>query len=460
MSSELSEEERDRFWKYVPLGSGQTYTGPELRRWQLEALLGWEEAGYSGVVEAITGTGKTQVGIAAIHEVLAQGGNAVVIVPTQVLLQQWAEKIKNDLPRAKVGTHFGERHDSFETCNVIVSVVNTLRERPLNPGGLGLLIADEAHRYGSASNALALSPNFQRRLALSGSFERQDDGVDDVLVPYFGQTVKDYSYEDALADRVVSPFHLGLVGVEFSTDERHAFQEATSRLGEATRDLQEFYEYPERWQDFFGNVNQTLKAAKRNASWGDEAQLCIKYMDAFSERRGILAEAREKYKFVSQLGRAFGQLNGTLVFGETKDSAEHLAALLSADTVARALSSSHSSRERQQVLRDFGNGNIKVICTPRILDEGVDVPEAELAVVIATSQTKRQLIQRMGRVIRLKADGRHARLLLMYVIDTPEDPRNGGHEAFLDKILEVRESCKDFGAGDEQIVVEWLTTAQ
>jgi superfamily II DNA or RNA helicase len=112
-------------------------------------------------------------------------------------------------------------------------------------------------------------------------------------------------------------------------------------------------------------------------------------MEAFSERRGILAEAREKYKFVSQLGRAFGQLNGTLVFGETKDSAEHLAALLSADTVARALSSSHSSRERQQVLRDFGNGKITVICTPRILDEGVDVPEAELAVVIATSQTKR-----------------------------------------------------------------------
>jgi hypothetical protein len=64
----------------------------------------------------------------------------------------------------------------------------------------------------------------------------------------------------------------------------------------------------------------------------------------------------------------------------------------------------------------------------------------------------------MGRVIRLKADGRHARLLLMYVIDTPEDPSNGGHEAFLDKILEVRESCKDFRAGDEQIVVDWLTT--
>jgi superfamily II DNA or RNA helicase len=460
MSNELTEDERERFWKYVPLGSGQTYTGPELRRWQLEALLAWEESGYSGVVEAITGTGKTQVGIAAIHEVLAQGGNAVVIVPTQVLLHQWAEKIKNDLPRAKVGTHFGERHDTFETCNVIVSVVNTLRERPLNPGGLGLLIADEAHRYGSVSNALVLSPDYQRRLALSGSFERQDDGIEDVLVPYFGRTIKDYSYEEALADRVVSPFHLGLVGVEFSTDERTAYQEASSRLGEAMRDLIEFYDYSERWQEFFGAVNQTLKAARKNDTWGDEAQLCSKYMQAFSERRGILAEAREKYKFVSQLGRAFDQLNGTLVFGETKDSAEYLAKLISADTVARALSSNNSTRERQQVLRDFGNGNIKVICTPRILDEGVDVPEAELAVVIATSQTKRQLIQRLGRVIRLKADGRHARLLLMYVVETPEDPASGGHEAFLEEILKVSKPKKDFRLGDEQIVARWLTTAQ
>ena len=460
MSSELTEDERDLFWKYVPLGSRETYSGPELRRWQLEALLAWEDAGYSGVVEAITGTGKTQVGIAAIHEVLAQGGKAVVVVPTQVLLHQWAEKIRSDLPRARVGTHFGERHDSFERCDVIVSVVNTLRDRPLSPGALGLLIADEAHRYGSASNALALSSGYQRRLALSGSFERQDDGIEDVLVPYFGSTIKEYSYEEALSDRVVSPFHLGLVGVEFSADERFDFQEATTRLGEAMRDLQEFYAYPERWQDFFGRVNQALRTAHRTGNWGDEAQLCSKYMEAFSRRRGILAEARAKYKFVSHLGSAFHQLNGTLVFGETKDSAEYLATLLSQDTVARALSSNHSARERQQVLRDFGNGNIHVICTPRILDEGVDVPEAELAVVVATSQTRRQLIQRMGRVIRLKADGRHARLILMYVIDSPEDPANGGHEAFLDAILSVCESHTDFRAGDERQVAVWLTGNQ
>ena len=67
---------------WSPLGDGESYAGPELREWQNRALEAWEASNHRGVVEAVTGAGKSLVGVAAIHEVLSLGGVALVMVPT------------------------------------------------------------------------------------------------------------------------------------------------------------------------------------------------------------------------------------------------------------------------------------------------------------------------------------------------------------------------------------------
>jgi len=71
------------------------------------------------------------------------------------------------------------------------------------------------------------------------------------------------------------------------------------------------------------------------------------------------------------------------------------------------------------------------------LEEGVDVPDADLAIIVAASKQRRQMIQRMGRVMRQKADGRDARFVILYVEDTDEDPRLGAHELFVNELIEV-----------------------
>jgi superfamily II DNA or RNA helicase len=88
-------------------------------------------------------------------------------------------------------------------------------------------------------------------------------------------------------------------------------------------------------------------------------------------------------------------------------------------------------------MAQFRNGNLSCVVAPRVLDEGVDVPEAEVAVVLAAFRSRRQMVQRLGRVLRVKQDGREAALVVAYATGTREDPANGAHEDFLAEVREV-----------------------
>ena len=109
--------------------------------------------------------------------------------------------------------------------------------------------------------------------------------------------------------------------------------------------------------------------------------------------------------------------------------------------------------ERQVILNSFGKGLIDVIVAPQILDEGVDVPEADLAIIIATTKTFRQMVQRLGRVLRRKKDGRLARLALLYVEETSEDPDHGAHEDFIDEIEGVADNFANYSSKSSPKVI-------
>ncbi len=108
--------------------------------------------------------------------------------------------------------------------------------------------------------------------------------------------------------------------------------------------------------------------------------------------------------------------------------------------------------ERKQVFAAFEDGEHELVAAPRLLDEGVDVPAADLAIVLASSRSRRQMVQRMGRVVRKKKDGRLARLAILYVMDSSEDPEVA-HEDFLYLVTNVARDIVYFGpkATPEQI---------
>jgi len=164
------------------------YRGKVPRAWQREALTEWCARGRRGVVEAVTGTGKTTVGVLAAAAALDAGEKVLVLVPGRELLHQWHEVLQRDLLVARVG-RLGARHaDSLRDHSIVVATVQSAADRPwiLPRGASGLLVADEVHRYGSPRNARALHLGFGARLGLTATYDRSDNGLIERVEPYFG----------------------------------------------------------------------------------------------------------------------------------------------------------------------------------------------------------------------------------------------------------------------------------
>jgi RNA polymerase primary sigma factor len=147
------------------------------------------------------------------------------------------------------------------------------------------------------------------------------------------------------------------------------------------------------------------------------------------------------------LSPVLAKTDRALVFTETVASAERAARTIREGRVpALAYTNQVHRDERKRILTDFRTGAVRALAAPRVLDEGVDVPEADLGIILAASHSRRQMIQRMGRVIRPKADGRPANFVILYVRGTSEDPADGAHEAFLSEIIGVADDVKVFPA--------------
>ena len=169
------------------------------------------------------------------------------------------------------------------------------------------------------------------------------------------------------------------------------------------------------------------------------------YLSNVTKRRKLLCEANEKLGVLRLLINSIGKANRTLVFSETIQGSGLAYSKLK--ELGVSVSQLHSELDpivRSAAFNAFVSGELNVICCVKVLDQGIDVPEVDLAIILATSRTRRQMIQRMGRILRLKEDGRVARFVLVYVRDTREDPLQGAHEEFFNELLEIAEDSRDF----------------
>lgn len=422
------------------------YVGKAPRAWQAEAFAQWKAGGRCGVVEAVTGTGKTTVGVLAAAAAVEAGEKVLVLVPGRELLDQWHEVLSRDLRITRVG-RVGDGHgDSFDDHQVLVATVHSAaRYQMLRPGSAGLLIADEVHRYGAKTFAWALEPEFGARLGLTATYSRDDDGLEEHLEPYFGGVVMGCSYQRGLADGILAPFRVGFLGTDFTVDEREQYDLYDERARTLRGRLILDHGCPdEPFGEFMARVNELSQGGHGNRSATADAR---RYLHAFSKRRQLLADCRRKQEALASLAPVLAVADQGLVFGETKASAEKAAEVLCHNGVAALdFTSALHQTERKRRLAAFKHGQVKVLTAPRVLDEGIDVPQAEVGVIMAGSRSKRQMIQRMGRVIRPKADRRPATFFVLYARGTSEDPRMGAHEDFREQLTVVAQDLKDFAA--------------
>lgn len=439
----------------VPAGSTPTTKaastrGLRLYGWQEDALAAWRDQGEHGVVEAVTGTGKTMVGIAAALDTLRCRQKVCVLVPTRELMAQWVAQLRKQVPpHTRIGKLGDGHNDTLRTCDVLVAIVNSARDRDLHvPHGRGLLVADECHRYGSEANKEALDERFGRRLGLSATYARSDDGHIAWLDPFFGGTCYRMDYRCALADEVTAHFNVALIGCRFAPQEREQYEAFSRTAAKMRATLINAFGVPAE------PIGEFMKAVNELSEGGPGSREARRYLTAFSGKKKLLAETPSKAHALAQLAGAVQQADRTLVFTQTIEAAEAAADVLHSHGVTvEAVHSQLDPDSRRDCLRDFGSGELQAIVAPQILDEGVDVPAADLAVIVAASRTRRQMIQRMGRVLRRKADNRLARFAVLYVEGTTEDPSQGAHEDFLEEVTQVADMVQVFPAGSSAVAI-------
>ena len=208
-----------------------------------------------------------------------------------------------------------------------------------------------------------------------------------------------------------------------------------------------------------GDFGLFMQAVQRlQKSQGAGSRDAGMFMSALRKRQDLLAATATKFMRLFFVSPAIADANRTIMFTQTQHAAKVAADCLriAGHTVA-TLDGTQTTDVRAEILADFEDGEHDVVASPRLLDEGINVPEADLALVLSAYRSRRQMIQRLGRVLRLKDDGRLARLAVFFIEDTIEDPDLDAHEGFLAEVQYNASDCQVFRSDvDAKVVVDYL----
>jgi superfamily II DNA or RNA helicase len=418
-----------------------------LRSWQQQALTNWYDAGGVGVCEAVTGTGKTHLGLEAVAQWIRRGERATVVVPSVLLQRQWEQRMAQFVPEAVIAKAGGDARGDAARADVVIAVVNTAAARDLTElgGDMTLLVADEAHRYGGEGWGTALRPSYPYRLALTATLERgSDEGVAQVLLPYFERVVHSYGFAEATREKVVAPFDLIFLGVALDDEDQVTYDSLGRKISQARKillkaggDRQKLHQQLNRLRSMGGQVANAVRV----------------YENATRDRRRLLADTPAKQEALGALAGVVGE-SRTVLFTQSTNAAIAAAEMLAASGLraAAVYSDGMPPARRQELIDGLDDGTLDALAAPRILDEGVDIADIALGIVMGASSSRRQMIQRLGRVIRLKPDSRRARFVVLYVHDSIEDPDTGARDDFMEEVEDAANNVMLFRDWDENTI--------
>lgn len=353
-----------------------------LRPYQKEALTAWGKAHGRGIVILPTGAGKTVV---ALMTVEAMGVSTLVVVPTIDLLHQWHDTIcaRFGLETDEVGMIGG----GFRTKRPITVITYDSAAMPRRDlSDVGLLIFDEAHHLPSPSyRTIATRCPAPFRLGLSATLERTDGRHDD-LQTLIGPTVYERQPATLARDKHIADYKVKRVYVDLTDDEQARYDQLSAEYS--------WYMAANRTKLMMTGCANLFEAMIRQAGHDPAARQALR---AHRESRMLAMNAESKVKQVEQLLHEHKD-DKVIVFSEWNAIVNDMARRLCLPSITYR---THPD-ERRDILNQFRKHRYSKLVTGRVLNEGVDVPDANVAIVVSGSSTTREYIQRLGRVLRPK----------------------------------------------------------
>jgi len=320
------------------------------------------------------------------------------VVPTIDLLNQWRRELENEF-----GVRIGQFGGGEQRCEPItVSTYDSAYLKADDVGDrFGLVIFDEVHHLGGEGYQeiprLLAAP---ARLGLTATFERPD-GAHETVAELVGPKVYELGVDDLAGDHLAE-YDIKRVEVSLTPEERERYEDAQGT----------FVDYLKRSGISMQRGSDYQELVKR--SGGDprarEALL------AKQRARRIVREADEK---VTELADIFDRHREDRIIVFTAST--ELVYRLSERFLLPAITNETGAAERREILERFRSGEYSRVVTANVLDEGVDVPDANVAVLLAGSGSEREFTQRLGRVLRPKTDGSRALLYELVSAETAEE---------------------------------------
>ena len=338
---------------------------------QRDALNAWFKAGCRGTIQLATAGGKTRIGILAISHFAKQAGynfKALIVTPTVAIQDEWRKEFAK----------WGEDRVLIECVDIYC--INTAREFEQEFYDIGVF--DEIHNYvnGEINVKVFYNNKFDKILGLSASIAHELQPIIKKLAPI---CYKLGVYE-ALDLGLISNFTVYSIPVELNKKEREEYDKLSKTI-------------------------TFVKQKTGNNSWGK-----------IGKRKTLVYNTASKIDMIKELSEKFGDKYG-IFFSQTKDYADMVNKELG--TICRPHHSGLSMKNRQTNLKRFADKRSKVkrISSAKTLDEGVTLPRLEFGVIAAGSSKEKQLIQRVGRTLRLDIQGKHAVIVYIYTANTVEE---------------------------------------
>jgi len=352
----------------------------EPRPYQQEAVASWLAAQSAGVIILPTGAGKTFVAAMAIQQT---GLWTLAVVPTLDLLQQWRVALASSLSLSadEIGI-FGGGEKDIKPITIITYDSAALYIRELKR--FGLLVWDECHHLPAPTYRLIAEGAFTPlRLGLSATPERSDMTHLD-LDHLIGPEVYRRSPAELTEGRYLAQYKEHRIAVELSPEDeiRYAEQHKIYRTFLQRRRI--IIRTPEDFQ------RKLVYLSARDP----EARAALL---AWRETRNISMNTPAKYIEIERLLKRHAA-DQVILFSEYNMVVDEISRRFCLPNITYKT----PAEERRAILERFRSGQYTKLVTGRVLNEGVDVPDCRVAIIVSGNSTKREYIQRLGRVLRPK----------------------------------------------------------
>ncbi len=402
-SGTLQFEDKARAYNELDLKL-QSYRDPYPH--QRESIEAWTKAGKKGVVVLPTGAGKSYVAELAIWKT---GRSAMVIAPTIDLMNQWYDLLSTSFERP-VGILGGGYHEIEDLT------VSTYDSAFLHMDRLGnrfaLLVFDECHHLPGPSFALAANMSLAPyRLGLTATPERNDGGhgrLLDLIGPFvYRKGIKD------MTGLYLAEYTIVTLKVPFAPQDALTYQEARQTYRDFVRSKGIRMSTPQGWGDFVTQTSRSKDGRKAFRAYRLQKRIALAHQGKIHRLEALLKRhARDR----------------VLIFTNDNETVYEI----SRRFLIPAITHQTATKERKAYLEAFNRGDFPCLVTSKVLNEGVNIPAANVAIILSGSGSVREHVQRLGRILRRQKD-KHALLYELVTADTVEEhvsTRRREHDAY------------------------------